>query len=365
MVRAQSLPVARTGRLPWPAALLLLAAASVGAQTAADAIALLKKPGSGNDAAARLEIRRLTNYSFRPGAESERQAQESALLAGLAKPVDWEIKSFLIEELRFCGKTASVDPLAAYLADANLCEPAAQSLLGIASTEGADKVSPAVRTALPNSQGKCRPTLMRAAGSLQEGSATTVAALVQAAASTDKATRDVALRGLANIGDPQGKAALAQAMASADRLESMQAASLNLLFAQRLAERGLKSEATDVANAVRAGAVSAQRPNVVLHADSTLALIKSLPTAVRGGGTPPQPPGRLVFAKAGGWSRLDWAGEGPYRIRLADAQGRARREWRGLGAASIRWEGSALPVGLYHLVAERAGATRTAAFLNP
>ncbi len=370
MARVSSLPVTRAGRLPWPAAILLLAAVSAlsavsaGAQTAADAIAQIKKPGGGNDAAARLEVRRLTNYSFRPGSESERQAQETALLAGLAKPVDWEIKAFLIEELRFCGKSASVDPLAAYLTDANLCEPAAQSLLGIASTEGPDKIIPAVRAALPSSQDKCRPTLMRAAGSLRDGSESTLASLTPSATSTDRNIRAIALRSLANIGSPLGKTAIAQAMNASDRLESMQAMALNLLFAERLAERGLKAEATEVANAVRSAAVTAVRPNVVLHADSTLAFIKSLPTAVPGGGTAP-PSGRFVFSRVGGRLRLDWPGAGPWRVRIADMGGRTRREWRGDGSAAIGWDAKALPSGIYRIVAERAGGARSAAFVNP
>ena len=343
--------------------LIFLGAMCVDAQTAADAIALLKKPGTGNDAAPRLEIRRLTNLSFRPGAEGERQAHEAALLGGLAKPVDWEIKAFLIEELRFCGKAASIDPLAAYLGDADLCEPAAQSLLSIAAAEGAAKAIPAVRTALPNSLGKCRHTLLRAAGSLRDGSAATVAALIEAAGAADRNTRAIGLRGLANIGALAGRPALAKAMDAADALEAMQAASWNLLFAERLAESGSKAAAVEVAQAVRSKGAAASRTNIVTHADSTLAYIQGLPTAIRAGGAPPA--GRLVLRRQGKSLGIEFPGQGAYRIRLADARGRVRGEWSGEGDARLSWIPDRNERGACRLVAERQGAQAVSSMILP
>jgi hypothetical protein len=322
-----------------------------GAQTADTYITQVKKPGTGDDSKARLEIRRLTNFSFRPTAETERSAHEASLLNGLKNATDWEIKAFLIEELRFDGKTAAISPLAAYLGDANLCEPAMQSLMGIATTEGADKVSPAVRTALPGSSGKCRTTLMRAAGSLRDGDAAVVDLLVKEAAGSDKAAVYIALRGLANIGDLKGRAALTAALKATDPYDAHVAASLNLLFAQRLAERGLKTEGNDVANAVKTFGTTGNFPNVVLHADSTLAAIKAIPTAVA---LPGAFAGRLSARAVGGKIRID-VPAGAFTLKVADARGRVVASLRRgaaaertvmvdppvMGVYQVTWEGAA------------------------
>ncbi|HKP97983.1 MAG TPA: hypothetical protein VJ385_19785 [Fibrobacteria bacterium] len=343
------------------AALALAAAATVGAQTAANGIAQLKKPGTGNDAAARLQLRTLTNTGYRPGAESERQAQENALLAGLANPVDWEIKSFLMEELRFGGKSASIAPLAAYLADTNLCGPAKEALTGISVTLGADAVVSAVRAALPASVGKCRTVLLQAAGSLRDTAASTITELIKDAASADRGARAMALRGLANIGDARGKAALAQAMAAADPLDAYHADALNLIFARRLAERGLRSDGLALANSVKSAAQAVRRGNVVIDADSAIGYIQGLPTGVHRGDA--FVPGGPLLARAGSVLRLEWPGSGSYRVRVANLQGRFLREWAGAGNLSLAWDASALPAGVYHLMVERAEAARTFTFL--
>lgn len=322
-----------------------------GAQTADTYIGQLKKPGTGDDSKARLEIRRLTNFSFRPTAEAERTAHETSLLNGLRNQAGWEVKAFLIEELRFDGKTAAINPLAVYLGDANLCEPAMQSLLGIASTEGADKVIPAVRTALPVSAGKCRTTLMRAAGSLRDGDAAVVDLLVEEAAGADKAAAYTAQRALANIGDLKGRVALAAVLTAADPYDAYVGASLNLLFAQRLAERGKKAEANEVAISVKDFGTAGRFANVVLHADSAIGMIQAMPAALapRAGIA-----ARLSVRTVGGKLRVDMP-EGAFTLTVADARGRVvaalRRGKAGArtvtldpqvpGMYQVIWEGAA------------------------
>lgn len=337
-------------RLAMVLAVLTCAAAPLRAQTADVYIAQVKKPGTGDDSPARLQVRRLTNFGFRPGAEAERAAHEAALLNGLKAAADWEIKAFLIEELRFCGKTAAIAPLAAYLADANLCEPAAQSLLGIATTEGSDKIIPTVRAALPSSAGKCRTTLMRAAGSLRDGDVAVIEILIQAAAGSDRAAATVALRSLANIGDPKARAPLAASLKAADPFDAFAGASLGLLLAQRLAERGLKSEATAVAEGVKVFGSLGGFANVSVHADITLELIRNMPAAV----ALPGGRGGLLAARAmGGRLRVELP-EGAFILKIADARGRLVAERHGNGAAPRSMEFAPGARGMYQVSWEGA-----------
>lgn len=332
-------------RAPILLAALLGSAAPAAAQTADAYIAQVKKPGTGDDSPARLQVRRLTNVGFRPGAESERAAHETALLNGIKNAMDWEIKAFLIEELRFCGKSAAVAPLAAYLPDAELCEPAAQSLLGIASTEGADKVIPAIRAALPASAGKCRATLMRAAGSLRIADAAVVDLLIAEARGTD----GVALRSLANIGDPKSRPALAAALKSVDPYAAFAAASLGLLLAERLVQRGYKDEASAVAEGIKAFGSSAGYANVSLHADIVLEIIRQTPAAIApegGRGGLPEARvagGRLRVDLPAGWVTLTLADpRGRVAARMRSDRGAARTlelDLPGRGLYLLAWEG--------------------------
>lgn len=259
---------------PFLAAVILAVLVSVpSAQTADSHIGLLVKPGTGDDSRSRLALRRLTNTGFRPGAEAERASHEGSLVKGLADRSEWEVKSFLIDELALQGKTAAVSPVAGYLADPNLCEPAAMALQMIASTEGADKVLPAARTALAPSTGKCRVAVVNALGTLRDPDPATVDALVRDAVAPDRHLRTVALRALAAIGDAKAKAPLAEALKAVDLYERNRAVSLNLLLALRMAERGNKAEGAALANGIRTLGASESKTHVVSSADTTLARI--------------------------------------------------------------------------------------------
>lgn len=311
--------------------MLLLLAAMAPAQGVDAYIGQLAKPGVGDDSPARLEIRRMTNLAFRPGAETERKSQEASLLSGLSSKPDWEVKDYLMEELGLEGKATAVTPVAAYLGDANLCEPAAMALLSIGTTEGADKVTPPLRSALGASTGRCRVTLMRALGSLRDRDPATVAILLVEAAGTDRTSAYMAQRGLANIGAIQARTALANALKSADAYHRSQAVSLNLLYAQRLAEQGLKAEAVEIADAVKALGSEGNLRNVIANAESTLVVIgRTVAVAPR-----PRPvAGSAAYAvrRVGGRLQVHVPTPGAFDLRLADIRGRVLGELRGEGA---------------------------------
>jgi hypothetical protein len=340
--------MSRFSTIPFQKFLCVLGLIMVGnaaSQTIDAYIGQLVKPGTGDDSKPRLEIRTKTNFTFRAGAESERQSQEALLLTGLTKMTDWEVRAYLMDEIRFGGKLASIPVLAPYLNDANLCEPATMALMSIGITEGADKIIPVIHPALISSTGKCSVTLMRAAGSLRDGDASTINFLLSAANNPDLGTRFIALRGLANIGDIRATTVLAEAIKSTNMLDHYQAVDLNLLFAIRLAQKGLKIEATAIANSVKTGGTSALQKNVVIHADSILDAIKVTVVALHA----------RIDLKA---ARVDlrnsrgkiWVGTpdgGPFSIQIQDLRGKIVRRFTGTGPGDSEFSLGSIPVGMY------------------
>lgn len=336
---------------------------SAAAQTAATYIGQLARPGTGDDSPARLGLRRLTNTGFRPGAESERAAQESALLAGLANRAEWEVKSFLIDELALQGKIPAALPVAAYLANANLCEPAAMALGYMAVTEGSDPVLTALRPALAASAGKCRVSLVNALGNLRDPAAATVDALLGDAASQDANLRAVALRALAQIGDIKARAVLAEALKATDVYLRNRAVSLNLLFALRLAERGRKTDGIDIANAVKAEGAAGGRAHVVSNADTTLARIgRTVAVSARDGAEGTPAPFDLRGPRATGGDRLlSVTAYGPFTLTVTDLQGKVLRRMQGRGPGVFPLTSRGMAAGMYRAVwqAGQAGEDRT------
>ncbi len=116
-----------------------------------------------DDSAAQFALNAITVYATCPDvAESERLAVVKGLLLGLDASQDLEVKALIIRQLQFCGKDEVVAPLAAYLDDAQLGEPAAKALAAIA-TPAATRV---LADALGRAEGDRRLPLITALGTL-------------------------------------------------------------------------------------------------------------------------------------------------------------------------------------------------------
>jgi len=197
---------------------------------------LLLPPGKGDDTNARFALSAITTTVARGGEEKERWMYARALIKALEKEADKEIQVFLIGQLQRAGKMESVKALRKYLDDKRLCEPAVQALLAIGSSE-AEKV---LLGSLKSSTGKNRITIIKALGELRSKGATK--RILKYAASRDDELRQVALFALANIGDPQAESVLDKVSLEAPSYERLKAPSLYLLYAQRLAESGHKTQ---------------------------------------------------------------------------------------------------------------------------
>ncbi|MEN6309943.1 MAG: family 16 glycoside hydrolase, partial [Acidobacteriota bacterium] len=193
-------------------------------------------PGAGDDSTARFALNGLAVHVTRSGADKERLLFVRALLAALGRIEDKDVKAFLISQLQLSGGKECVKPLAGYLADGKLAEPAAQALLAIRLPETA----PAFLKALDSVPAAAKITIIKALGELRSRDA--VKKILPYAGSADDNVRRTALFALANIGDPRAGQVLDKARIAASPYERSQAPALYLLYARRLVESGNASD---------------------------------------------------------------------------------------------------------------------------
>ena len=202
--------------------------------------AMLVEPSKTDDSKARFALHGMAVYVARPGAEAERKMLVETLAGVLDGDIHWLVKSFLIQQLQLAGGKESIDVLAKFLLDENLCEFATQALLAIRLPECAD----AIRTALPNAKGGTRLTLVQALGILRDVKA--VPAVLKASADQDREVRLAALFALGNIGDPAVADTLIKASSPEALYERAKATDALLLLGQRLVEGDKKADAEKV-----------------------------------------------------------------------------------------------------------------------
>jgi HEAT repeat protein len=201
-------------------------------------------PGEGDDSVARYALNGLAIYAARPGGENDRRLVSRAILDATARVANKEVKAFLISQVQLAGGREAVKPLAAYLADERLAEPAAQALLAIRAP-GTDTV---FLRALEAAPAAARVTIVKALGELR--SRTAARKLIPMASSPDDRLRQTALYALANIGDPAAGPVLERTRVAAPLYERSQAPVLYLLYARRLVESGKAPEGLTVCRSI-------------------------------------------------------------------------------------------------------------------
>lgn len=192
---------------------------------------MLVAPGTGDDTAVRFCINSLSRYVSEFGHEKEKDFVETQLLKALETKTDKLVKIFLMNELNLVAGEKSVAALKKYLADEELTEPAAQTLLSV----GGKSVAHALLEALPGAPEKCKPTLMKGLGELKcTGAVKQITPFVN---DKNPATQKVALAALANIADPGSYKTLLEAAKKVNfGFEPTNAAEAFLNYANRLGE---------------------------------------------------------------------------------------------------------------------------------
>ncbi|MGA2500790.1 MAG: HEAT repeat domain-containing protein, partial [Tepidisphaeraceae bacterium] len=235
--------------------------------------------GTGDDTKARMAIAAMVRHATAPGQEKNRAALAGALVAGIEKNSDPEVKSFFVYQLRFVGKDESVDTLAKLLAEEKnqLCPTAAMSLVAFNTPRAAEAIAAALAS-VPKTN---LVTLLTAAGTLRARAAEP--AIVSRLDDADKSVRHAARYASAQIGLPQVAAPLSKAAADGalGQYERSQMVSLLFVYAQRRAEMGAGAEAAEICRTLLKA--DPQDPNVRCGALATLVAVeqeKALPAVL-------------------------------------------------------------------------------------
>ena len=225
---------------------------------------MLVVPGAGDDAKVRFAMHGLALYTTRPDAEAERRAYAAVLIKALQAQKNRELKAFLIRQLQLAGTDDAVAPVAGYLGDDSLCEPATQALIRIRTAQA----QAALASALPGAKGKRLAMLIRALGQLRVKAA--AKDIYPHAMSSDTAVRMAALWAVANIGDPSAIGVLKKAAEAKGTYARARATDFYLLLARRLAEAGDKTQCAAICRGLAKTRTSPREGNVVCAALGTL-----------------------------------------------------------------------------------------------
>jgi len=213
---------------------------SLGREGLRDVCRRLAAPGTDDDSLARFAVDAVAAYVTRPGARTERLMFVKELLKALGEPRNTDVKAFLISQIQLAGKREVVKPLGKFLKDSKLCGPAARALVAVGTAEAEGVLVKALDLApLEN-----KVDVVQALGELR--SAAAVKKIMPFASGPNEDLRRAALAALANIGDFAAQPVLERITVTASPYDRAKAASLYLLYGQRLWESGKKDAAEKI-----------------------------------------------------------------------------------------------------------------------
>jgi HEAT repeat protein len=199
-------------------------------------VAMLKEVDDGSDYKARYALHALAQYVGRPGKDAARRTFIEALASQLGGDRSKGVQGYVARQLQVVGSKDAAPALGKLLADAELCESAAQALLAIR-----DGAAGEFRKALPELKGGTRLTVLQALGVLAD--AESAEAMKAALADADAEIRLAGAWGLARIAAADAVDGVFKLSTGATGWERIKATSFALLLAERLLAAGKKSEA--------------------------------------------------------------------------------------------------------------------------
>jgi len=125
---------------------------STGEEGVLTLVKMMNPPGKGSNAKVDYALSGMSNYATGEGQSALRKTMESAYLKALDQTDNRETKAFIIRQLRIVGQDASVDALARYLNQEDLCSPAATAL----ATIGTAKAGQALQSSLLRRMGTAK-----------------------------------------------------------------------------------------------------------------------------------------------------------------------------------------------------------------
>lgn len=226
--------------------LLILLTATSFAQSAKDLCKQLVGDGSGNDAAARTKLMKLTHNAAKiEGAE--RVQHEAALLECLKSNSSFEVSTFLIQQLDLCGGKATVQALAKYLNHPMLGANATRTLTNLARYD--QSLSREILLeAYKNGNDSSKPYLLNAISILKYNDSESLK-IFRSSLELEE-LKPFALQGLAQFGDGKDSKTFLSSLDKAVPQFRGKAFHLNLIYAEKLGLKN-KSEANNHLNQLK------------------------------------------------------------------------------------------------------------------
>jgi len=195
---------------------------------------MLVPPGTGDDTQVRFALHSLAVYSGGKESTISENIVENTFIKAIENAEDYEIKTFLIRRLAFCGTNTSVDYLSKFLSDDNLFEPALATITSIGTLEAADVILKSTKDA----DAKSQPALIDALGVLRVAAAVDI--LQQLSKDNSVIIRQKSLMSLAEIAMERSEHTLLEATKKANyNIEESKAILAYIRYGNRLSEKGM------------------------------------------------------------------------------------------------------------------------------
>nr|WP_299382942.1 family 16 glycoside hydrolase [Allomuricauda sp.] len=202
--------------------------------------------GTGDDTKARYAIQSLAIYAGRQKNKIKNNAVEDALLIGLKKASNPEIKTFLIDRLMYCGSNTSIEPLGVYLKGDEIWAPALATITAIGTKEAASSIYNLAKSA----NGKKRVAIIEALGIMRFEPALTILEK-EASNPVSNVSKQKSLMALAEIAHHSSYDILSQAViGSVYQMDDSGAIVAYIHYGNRLLEKGNSTLALIVANSL-------------------------------------------------------------------------------------------------------------------
>lgn len=204
---------------------------------------LIVPAGTGDDTSVRLAINALVSVLGQEGQGNARKMVSNALLQAIEQAQDKGVKSFFMNQLRFIAKEEAVEPIAKYLSDDYLVEPAAAVLVSMKNHPAMH----ALKIAIPELKGKNQVVAVNAfaqyAGPCGEES------IRNLAGTTDPQLKKAVLFALSRIGSAASSDVMLKAAKEAGyAYEPTDATRALVTYADNLAKNGELAMALRICN---------------------------------------------------------------------------------------------------------------------
>ncbi|MBC7364173.1 MAG: DUF1080 domain-containing protein [Candidatus Aminicenantes bacterium] len=236
-------------------------------------------PGEADDSLVRYAVDGLVTQAGKPGFENFREKLAENLLKLALRPINVEIKKFLLEEAQFIISKKHLSLLRPHLKSPELAEYTVKAMLRVQGPE-LEKILVEDFDRIP---AQSRKPVIQALGRMKSKKA--VKQLKVLARSPDHEIKILALTALVEIADPSVEPLLSSIPTLSTTRERLETLALYLRFARRLAENGFREKASEIAE--KSVEILTDQDEVALRCQALSLLVelegeKAIPALIKG-----------------------------------------------------------------------------------